>query len=148
MAELRPKGAKKLHWRDEKPASQELLVQAVKALRLEHTIVVRIEVGDERQERQRRLCMERLLLELHNLGVAEVTFESRGPADDKKDMDLIGALRAKKTITSSLRAQHMPGPAEPLLWIPDIVCGAVSQDQQGSTKNFATIEAASTVHYC
>ena len=147
VAALKPKRAKKLHWRDEDPRSQARLVQAVSQLEVEHTVVVRVEMAGERQERQRRLCMERLLTELFRLGVTEVIFESRGAADDKKDMNLIRALRAKKAITASLRASHLPGPSEPLLWIADVVCGAVSEEQRGMDANFAGIKPAATMHY-
>ena len=147
MAALKPKRARKLHWRDEDPRSQARLVQAVSQLDVGHTIVVRAQIAGERQERQRRLCMERLLPELFKVGVTEVIFESRGAADDKKDMNLVQALRSKKVITASLRASHLPGPSEPLLWIADVVCGAVSEEQRGMEANFAEFKPAATMHY-
>lgn len=52
--------------------------------------------------------------------------ESRGYADDKRDMEMVGSLRAKKTLKGELRVDHVRGPDEPLLWLPDAVCGAVN----------------------
>lgn len=93
MQACKPKGAKKLHWRDENPDFRQRLVQSVLDLDVEHTIVIHSRVGHDSQERQRRLCMARLLQELFDLGVMDVICESRGRADDKRDMDLVAALR-------------------------------------------------------
>lgn len=58
--------------------------------------------------------------------VTRVVFESRGAADDQRDMKMVQSLRASRTITSGMRVDHVRGAQEPLLWLPDAVCGAVN----------------------
>lgn len=70
--------------------------------------------------------MRRLFFELSGLGVSRVVAESRGRADDCRDRNLLERLRSTGEIASSLRLFHEPGPAEPLLWIPDVVAGALT----------------------
>jgi len=75
--------------------------------------------------------MGALSYELSALGVTRLVIESRGPADDKRDMDHLQGLRASHTIDSRLRLEHVPGPLEPALWVPDIVCGTFAQAELG-----------------
>lgn len=56
-----------------------------------------------------------------------MTLESRGRADDKRNRDALAAFRAKRAVSPRLRIDHLPGPAEPLLWIPDAVCGLAAE---------------------
>lgn len=131
MRSLKRSSQKKVHWRDEQTtAGRRALVSEVTELEAEHIIVVRIGDTETPPERRRRICLERLCYELHQLGVSRVIFESRGPGD-KRDRHLIDVMRSTHVISSALRVDHLPGPAEPLLWIPDIVCGAVTQDRIG-----------------
>jgi hypothetical protein len=36
-------------------------------------------------------------------------------------------------LSTAVRVEHVAGPVEPLLWIADIVCGAVSQARSGKS---------------
>lgn len=51
--------------------------------------------------------------------------ESRGRADNKKDVDMLKALRSQRRVTASLVC-HEIGRREPLPAIPDAVRGAVT----------------------
>lgn len=141
LRQLRLRGQHKLHWRDESSKRQQLIITTIDRLPLTHLIVVRDD-DNSRAERRRRLCMERLLFELDQLKIATATFESRGPADDKRDRDMVGRLRASKTITSALRIEHEKGPVEPMLWIPDALCGATSSHRTGDTNYVEQLAAA------
>ncbi|GAA1936275.1 hypothetical protein GCM10009797_32300 [Nocardioides hwasunensis] len=141
MEVLRLKGQNKLHWHDEDHKRRQVIIERVAQLPLMHLVVVRDQMPDARAERRRRLCMQRLLFELDQLEVATVTFESRGPADDRRDIDMVGAMRAEQTITSQLRIEHQKGPLDPLLWVPDAVCGALTADRVGDSTYFAEITA-------
>lgn len=120
-----PKGAAKLHWKDADERRRTSWIDLVGGLELIHISVVQRTTIHESPERSRRACMEMLLYELAQMDVTEATFESRGKTDDKNDMKMVFALRNRRVIPAAFRVDHLPGPAEPLLWVPDIVNGAV-----------------------
>ena len=84
-------------------------------------------------------------MELDVLGVESVTFESRGPADDRRDMAAIQAFRSQHLVSSRLRIRHLPGPKEPMLWVPDAVCGAVVAVRTSSGEYFDEIKTRCTM---
>jgi hypothetical protein len=140
-AALLLKGQNKVHWRDEGDKRRQKIAETIAAIPLRHLIVVRDGRADERPERRRRHCLDRLLFELDQLGVGTATFESRGNNDDKRDRDMLDALRARKAISADLRIEHAAGPHEPLLWVADGVCGAVVQRRVGNGTYLETIQA-------
>lgn len=139
---LRLKGQHKLHWRDEGEKRRQEITETIAAAPLRHLIVVRDGQPGEKPERRRRHCLERLLCELDQVGVGTVTFESRGPKDDKRDRSMLDALRAKKVVATDLRMEHVAGPREALLWVADAVCGAVVQSRTGETVYLEIIQAS------
>lgn len=141
LAALRMRGQKKLHWRDEQAARRAALVEAVAALPLTHVVVVRDGRPGEASERRRRHCLERMVFELAARGVDQEVFESRGRADDRRDRAMLDALRAKKQAPAGFRIEHLPGPADALLWAADIVCGAVSRYRTGQVGYFEILAA-------
>ncbi|CAN3132224.1 hypothetical protein ACNUDN_30320 [Mycobacterium sp. smrl_JER01] len=96
-------------------------------------------------ERQRRLCMERLLPELVAMGVEQAIIESRGRKDDKKDHQTLDNLRRKHALGGRLHLDHVGGPAEPILWVADSCCGAVTQLRCGAPGNYALIQSRVTM---
>ncbi|WP_322779345.1 hypothetical protein [Frankia sp. Cas4] len=58
---------------------------------------------------------------------------------------MIDVLRATKAVSSILRMDHLPGPAEPLLWLPDAVCGAMTRARTGEPAFAKTIESRLTI---
>lgn len=145
MLSLRIGRGGKVHWRDEGPARRMSIVSTIGGLELEHLVVVRSGHAAERGERRRRLCLEYLCQELASLGVEKMVLESRGPRDDRRDLNALQAFRAKKIVDSSLRMDHLPGPAEPMLWIADAVCGAVVAARTRTDAYFRKIESSCTV---
>jgi hypothetical protein len=75
------------------------------------------------------------------LKVETATFESRGPVDDRRDRSMLDALCARNVVSGELRMAHTPGPKDALLWVPDIVCGAVTNERIGQ-EEYSTILAA------
>lgn len=126
-------GQKKVHWREDRDHRHDIVVDVIAGAGVEALVVVRQGSVDDRDERQRRKCLERFVPELEALGCAHLVLESRGPADDKRDRAMLDALRARQ-LSTSLRLDHMPGPAEPLLWIADAVCGAITADRTGEPR--------------
>lgn len=131
ISDLRLPGQVKLHWRDESAKRQAAITGAVAACELEHLVVVRAGAVEDRTERRRRKCLERLLIELELKDVTDVVLESRGKADDRRDRDMLNALRGQQIVSTSTRITHVRGRDEPLLWVPDAVCGAVTSSRTG-----------------
>ena len=127
LLRVKPRTASKLHWYEAVGSLRNEVVDVIARMPLMHwVVVVRPGLG-ERPERTRRACLELILWELDQLAaVTHVVFESRGAADDKRDMKMVQSLRASHTLTSGMRVDHVRGALEPLLWLPDAVCGAVN----------------------
>lgn len=137
----------KVHWRNEDAQRQMKIITAVSELPLEHVVVVRSCAPQERGERRRRLCLEQLCYELDQLGVHQVTLESRGQADDRRDLHALQGFRARRIVSSTLRMYHQPGPVEPMLWVPDAVCGAVVAARTGTQDYLNKVESSCTVRH-
>lgn len=137
MRKLLLRGQRKLHWRDDASRHSEI-TKVVADLAIEHLVVVRSRPEDPgRLERQRRLCLERLVVELAELGVTRVVAESRGRKDDQRDVEAVNNLRRRKILSdSSLRIHHAAGPAEPLLWVADVCCGVMTRHRCGDSQFF------------
>jgi hypothetical protein len=138
---------RKLHWRDEGASRHEQIMKVIADLKVEYVIAVRCEPDTSaRPERQRRLCLERLLPELSALGVSHAVAESRGPKDDKRDLAALSQLRSRQLMPGDdLRLDHLAGPADPLLWIPDACCGALTRHRCGDPTYFERIKRAVTI---
>jgi len=148
MSGLRRSGRTKAHWHDARTRSEKrTLVDAVVEIPIRTLVVVRVDDPEMRTERRRRLCLERLLFELQQRGIAEIVAESRGPGD-RHDLDHLQALRSQKRVTTELRLRHLPGPVEPLLWIPDVVCGAVRQARLGDDQYLRQLAPSVDIVQC
>ena len=89
--------------------------------------------------------MERMLPELVSLGVGTAIVESRGPKDDQRDRKTLQNLRNKRLLTDPLHMDHVGGPADPMLWVPDACCGAVTQLRCGNRHFYQLIESRVTL---
>lgn len=134
MLALKPPGARKLHWREMSQRSKlrDAALRAVNEANLEHVVVVRLEASIERLERRRRLCIQRLVAELDLREVTQIVAESRGRADDKRDIEHLVAMASQEMPGSEIRLTHEPGPANPALWAADVVAGAVAAHLQNN----------------
>lgn len=129
---LVPRGAGRLHWRDESDQRQEAITAAIVRCDLFCTVVIGAPIDQRRQERARRKCMTRLLHELEQLGVSCVWLESRTATLNRKDLHLVDALRGERAISRGLRVEFGRPLEEPMLWVPDAVAGAVSAARKGT----------------
>jgi hypothetical protein len=118
-----PRNKRKLHWHDARLRHERLqMLRVVASLEVSFVIAITDGYDDESEERLRRRALVRLIAELNEKKVTRMTFESRGPAV-KKDKQLVNTLRFQRQMRPELRVSHVAGPEEPLLWLPDIVCG-------------------------
>lgn len=148
MQEMRLPGQNKLHWRDENTPRRRTISATVATLPAQCFVVVRStpQVMPHDAERARRKCFERLVWELASIGVGEAIFESRGRADDKRDVAMLDSMRRAKTLPQPIHVDHVRGPREPLLWVPDAVCGSVVEIRCGNPGNFGLIAAITTMY--
>ncbi|MGN9782552.1 DUF3800 domain-containing protein [Nonomuraea sp. ZG12] len=130
----------RLHWRDEPVARQRIIADAIARMPLAAVVAVHIFDRTCRTERARRRCLERLLLELENTGVAEVVMESRTPGQDHLDLLMVMALRKSRTLSKAVTVNWLPSHQEPLLWAADAVVGATTWWIDGQSAGFERLE--------
>lgn len=138
-------GQRKVHWRDESEKRRRWLAEAVASLDALHLVVVRRGYVGEPSERRRRKTMERLLFELSAMGVHGMLMEGREAKQNRHDLSLVRALRARKEVPSGFRVDHAFGSEEPLLWLPDVVAGSVVAARCGDPCHLASLMPLVTI---
>lgn len=122
----------KLHWTKMNPEHREHAAKAVAAVEGFHIVTIGAPVPKRRQERARARCLDRLVVELHGYGIEALVIEAREPELNRRDVKTVEGVRHRLSpVGASFRVDHVPGPAEPLLWIADVVAGAVRAEQEG-----------------
>ena len=140
LRSLKPAGARKLHWYQATDLDRARIVETIADLDVMHVVVESVEPPTTRDERHRRLCLRELLARLDHMGVDDVVMESRGPGSNHRDRTMIKTMRVDRTISSRMEVSHRDGPFEPLLWIPDAVCGAVVDRRLGRPHFLAPVQ--------
>ncbi|RSD26422.1 DUF3800 domain-containing protein [Amycolatopsis eburnea] len=101
-----------------------------------HVVTVGTPVRPRRQERGRALCLQRLVTELHDAGVGVLVAEARQADLNARDIATVTATRHRLPAGSRCRIEHRFGADEPLLWISDVVAGAVRARINGTAEFF------------
>lgn len=137
-------GSRKRHWYHSTSAMRRRSVEAVSELAL-FSITAELTHAEElTQERRRRLCIEQLLEALEQLEVPTAVFESRGRVDDRRDRDMLDALRSQRRVRL-IRLDHAPARTEPRLWLPDAVCGSAHACARGDSRFMEELDRLGTV---
>lgn len=139
---LRPllrRGQIKVHWSDEGPASRQTIVERLAQLSPMSVVVSHASQPQRTTERFRRKCLERLYYEMASMEVDDLTLEGRTPAQNKKDFAHVVALQ-NQGLPRALRIGHRRGGDEPLLWIADVVLGAINASYNGEPKYLKVLE--------
>ncbi|GAB3765655.1 hypothetical protein [Microlunatus parietis] len=134
----------RLHWHTENNRRRADLASAVGCFDLASIVVVGTPMVRAKQERARRKCLERLLHELDQLGVERVYTEARSPRLNVRDQRMVDALRVRGVIGESLRVEIGRPTEEPMLWVPDIVAGAVAGSRAGAADLVAPLRQVLT----
>lgn len=140
LRELLPDGQKKLRWYKAFPEHKARVIATLRTFEVMHCIVTH-DMADENSEQARKKCMTMLAYEIADFDVDHAVFESRGPKLDGEDLKMLNYLRTSKTIPQAFRGSHVLGLAEPLLWMPDIACGALGESWNGEPRYLDAIKA-------
>jgi hypothetical protein len=124
---------RRVHWHDESAARREKLATIVADSGCVAIVVVATPVDNKRQDRARRHSLERLVWELAGLGVAKVVAESRQPVRDRADTRALAGFRRRGSMPPTMTFEHARPLDESLLWLADVVAGAVLADRRGTT---------------
>lgn len=141
---LAPRLGQWFHWKDQERDGRVKAVEFVSTLAILHTVVMGTPVA--KQERARRQCLRSLLFHLEGDGVEQVWLESRGAPADSRDISAVRAFRAQHAIGHTNRVDHAFPSAQPLLWVADIVAGAVRAAERGDDTYRAHLGTAITEH--
>ena len=114
----------KLHWRRQTPAARLATTRAIAELSFSGVAISHEAKPSRREEEQRRLCLNLLMGTLIDNGCVGVCLESRGRKLDRNDSLSWQEIQSSRQQHRQVTLSHTPGPSEPLLWLPDIVCGA------------------------
>lgn len=122
-------GKRRFHWRVEEPRDQRRAVMLLADFGMMHLVVVATQLDGRRQERGRRQCLQRLLWELDQLGVEVVWLDEWTGSLNARDQQMVSSMRLKGALRGQIRVEfgryYNGVDGELLLWIPDIVAGAV-----------------------
>jgi hypothetical protein len=123
----------KLHWNEMDERDRHAAVTVAASLTGTYLVAVGVPVPLRGQERARRIVLRRLVGELHEIGVLDITAESRGSVLDRRDVDLLRSVRFDLPKGTRIHLDHQRGETEPLLWLADTVAGAVRASREGRT---------------
>ncbi|MFD5243294.1 hypothetical protein ACFWIW_02060 [Amycolatopsis sp. NPDC058340] len=126
----------KLHWYPMDHQEKLDVVKRVADFDELHVVTVGTPVRPKRQERSRALCLQRLVVELYGLGVDTLVAEARQADLNNRDIDSIRHARLHLPRGTEFRIEHRFGKDEPLLWISDVVAGAVRARLTGNDSFF------------
>lgn len=132
-------GERKVHWYQRSARARDQAIRVVSTLNWTGVLAARVCEDAERPERRRRKCFEDFAAALDARGVTDLVMESRGRRDDHQDRQLIDALRARRMLRG-LRISHLPGTAEPLLWLADCLCGMQAAAIRGDRRCLAALD--------
>lgn len=139
---LKPPDAPKLHWYDASPETKATVIKTFATLEILHVVVESVEPPETKDERHRRLCMKLLLPRLDQMGVSELVFESRGHKSNGRDRAMVKMLQTDGSVSKSMTVLHRDGPYEPLLWIPDAICGATADRRVGRLSHLSLLDGS------
>jgi hypothetical protein len=123
----------KLRWHEMDRLQRKDAAHRVADIEGVHVVAVGTPVPRRRQERARAACLTTLVGALHGLGVQHLLIEARSAELNLRDVATVQGTRFNLPKGSHFRVDHIPGSDEPLLWVADVVAGAVRASLQGSS---------------
>ena len=128
------RAADKLHWNDLSHRQQRIAAKQVAAVESFHIVAIGSPVPTRKQERARATCLTRLVHELHSYGVTDLLMEARARELNARDIRTVTGARFQLPKGCRFRIDHEFGAREPLLWIADMIAGAVRANRLGDPR--------------
>jgi len=127
-----------LHWHTEDTRRRHQIVEQLTAAVDVHAFVAACHpVGAKRQERARARLLTTLAADLAHEGVDHMVIEARQEPQNQKDRSTL--LAAKQAgIAAAMTYSHVGKRMEPLLWVADVIAGAVSLHLTGDDSSYFT----------
>jgi hypothetical protein len=130
----------KLHWHPMNEQQKLDVAKRIGAFEEMHVVTIGAPVSHQKQERGRALCLHRLVMELHGAGVTRLVAEGRQPGLDARDVETVRRTRQHMLPKGAVfRIEHQRGAREPLLWLSDMVAGAIRARIQGNPMFFDSL---------
>jgi hypothetical protein len=114
-------------------------IEAISSFDCYHVVVTAAPMPLRNQERARARCLERLAWQLDAHGVQSLVLEARPPRLMLRDAELVSRLRSTGGLPNGIRAGHELPKDEPMLWVADLMLGAVGANIAGEGRNFDAI---------
>ncbi|WP_052489859.1 hypothetical protein [Streptomyces sp. 150FB] len=124
----------KAHWTEMDDRQRRDAARLVAAQSGLHIVSVGVPVPKRKQERARSKCLTALVYELHAFGIDQLYLEARESTLNARDITTVVAARRNMPKGTRFQADHIHGRDEPLLWVSDIVAGAVRAQRQGDER--------------
>ncbi|WP_144784020.1 hypothetical protein [Microbacterium sp. BH-3-3-3] len=134
-------GQVKLHWTDESESRRRAIVSRIAELDPMTVVVTHLSERMKKNERCRRKCLEALYHDMVAMEVFELLLEDRSPSQNSRDRQHIVALQGQG-LDRRVRIAHKRGGDEPLLWIADVLLGAINSAELGQSKHLETLQAS------
>lgn len=123
-------GQIKLHWTDESEQRRRTIVSRIAELTPMTVVVTHLSERVKKNERCRRKCLEALYHDMVDMEVFDLLLEDRTPSQNNRDRQHIVALQGQG-LDRRIRIAHQRGGDEPLLWIADVLLGAINSAELG-----------------
>jgi hypothetical protein len=122
---LRPRQPR-FHWRNEGEATRKAMLTRLVCNGPGLVLAYACRPLPKRHERARALCLERVTWDLKHNGTDHLVIESRERRNDTKDAATIERARRAGKASPALAYTFERPNKEPLLWLADAACGAIS----------------------
>lgn len=135
-----PRRDSKLHWYPMDDQEKLAAAKRIADIAEMQIVAVTAPVPLKGQERARALGLQCLVAELHAAGVRFLVAESRQRDLNARDIETVS--RARRFVLpkgTDFRIEQRLGAAEPLLWISDVVAGAVRARLTGEERYFEVL---------
>lgn len=132
-------GQIKLHWTDESEGRRRSIVRRVCELAPMTVVVTHLSERVRKNERCRRKCLEALYHDMVAMEIFDLLLEHRSNSQNKQDRAHIVALQ-NQGLDRRVRIGHQKGGDEPLLWIADVLLGAINSAQLGQPAHLKALE--------
>lgn len=132
-------GQVKLHWTDESESRRRAIVSRISELAPMTVVVTHLSERVKKNERCRRKCLEALYHDMVGMEVFDLLLEDRSPSQNSRDREHIVALQGQG-LDSRVRIAHQRGGDEPLLWIADVLLGAINSAALGEPAHLETLQ--------